>query len=152
MAGGRSESVTTRRRLWASKSPGKVVAHYADGALLKGYTSDFDPGQSSFHVVFAEDPDSQAVEVRVDALKALFFVRSFEGDPEYSESKDLYVTRPPGTRKIRVEFADGEELTGYVTRYNPGGPGFVFFPLDPRSNNTKVFAASAAVTNVTRLL
>jgi hypothetical protein len=144
--------VTTRRRLWASKSPGKVVVHYADGTVVKGYTSDFDPGQPTFHIVFAEGPGSPGAEVRVDALKALFFVRSFEGDPEYSESKDLYVTRPPGTRKIRVEFADGEELTGYVKRYNPGGPGFIFFPLDSKSNNTKIFAASGAVTNVTRLL
>ena len=53
---------------------------------------------------------------------------------------------------MRVEFVDGEVLVGYVARYDPGPAGFIFVPLDPKSNNTKVFAVSAAVTNVTRLL
>jgi hypothetical protein len=48
----------------------------------------------------------------VKALKALFFVRTFEGDPGHNESKDLYQPRPPDTRKVSVRFRDGEELWG----------------------------------------
>ena len=72
--------MTERRRVWATKSPGKIVVRYADGTLVKGYTSDFDPDQPCFHVVPGDDSSSQVVEVRVDKLKALFFVRSFEGE------------------------------------------------------------------------
>jgi hypothetical protein len=81
----------------------------------------------------------------------VFFVRSFEGDRDYDESTDLYVERPPGTRKVR-EFADGEVLVGYMKAHDPGRPGFIFCPLDRKSNNVKIFAVSAAVTNETRLL
>ena len=34
-----------RRRFWVSRSPGKVVARYVDGKVLKGY-ADFDPNQT----------------------------------------------------------------------------------------------------------
>src|SRR5947208_3439570 len=86
-----------RRRFWVSRSPGKVVARYVDGKVLKGY-ADFDPNQPSFCLVPIENPDGEGIEVQVRDLKALFFVRSFAGDPAYSESKDLYQIRPPGTR------------------------------------------------------
>ena len=140
-----------RRRLWVSRSPGKVVARYLDGRLLKGYT-DFDPDLLGFRLVPAEDPESEEAEIRVADLKAVFFVRSFAGNPEYVESKDLYQTRPPGTRKVRVEFVDGEELVGH-TRDDPAKrPGFFFSPFDPQSNNLRVFAVFDAVRRVERRL
>jgi len=140
-----------RRRFWVSRSPGKVVARYVDGKVLKGY-ADFDPNQPSFCLVPIENPDGEGIEVQVRDLKALFFVRSFAGDPAYSESKDLYQIRPPGTRKVTVEFVDGEELVGYAKQYGSQRPGFYFTPLDPRSNNLKVFAVFDAVGGVRRLL
>lgn len=136
-----------------SRSPGKLVARYADGKVLKGYSADFDPGKPSFHLVPGErDPGDEGIEVWVKDLKALFVVRSFEGDPGFDESKDLYAARPPGTRKVSVEFEDGEVLVGYTTAYEPSRAGFFFSPLDPHSNNLKVFAVFAAVSRVTRLL
>jgi len=140
-----------RRRLWVSRSPGKVVARYVDGRLYKGY-ADFDPERPEFRLVPIEDPDSDGVPVRVADLKAVFFVRSFDGDPAYAESKDLYQTRPPGTRKVRVEFGDGEELVGHTRDDPTTGPGFFFTPLDPRSNNLRVFAVSDAVRRIERRL
>jgi hypothetical protein len=128
-----------------------VVARYADGRLRKGY-ADFEPERPEFRLVPIEDPDGDGVDVRVADLKAVFFVRSFGGDPAYAESKDLYQARPPGTRKVRVEFGDGEELVGH-TRDDPAkGSGFFFTPLDPRSNNLRVFAVADAVRRIERRL
>jgi hypothetical protein len=140
-----------RRRLWVSRSPGKVVARYADGRVLKGY-ADFDPDQPTFRLMPAETPAGEGIEVPLAALKAVFIVRSFAGEPGYSESKDLYQARPRGARKICVEFADGEELVGHTRDDLSKRVGFFFTPLDPRSNNLKVFAVVDAVSRVRRLL
>ena len=148
---GAGDLTPPRRRFWVSHSPGKVVARYVDGAILKGY-ADFDPDQPAFRLMPVDHPDGEGMEIRVKALKAVFFVRSFAGNPGYSESKDLYQARPSGTRKVCVEFVDGEELVGHTRGDTSKRAGFFFTPLDPRSNNLKIFAVSAAVSRVRRLL
>lgn len=140
-----------RRRLWVSRSPGRVVVRYADGRALKGY-ADLDPEQPTFRVAPLSDPDSDGVEVAMKDLKAVFFVRSFDGDPSHDESKDLYQPRPPDTRKVSVRFRDGEELVGHTRQLDRHRAGLFFVPLDPRSNNLRVFAPFAALTGVRRLL
>jgi hypothetical protein len=141
-----------RRVLWVSRSPGKLVARYVDGRILKGYAGDFDPDQPRFRLALAQSASDEAAEIQLSDLKAVFFVRSFEGDPAYAESRDLYQARPPGTRKIRVEFADGEVVVGYTTTRDSRRFGLFFSPLDPKSNNLRVFAVTVAVARVERLL
>ena len=86
--------------------------------------------------------------MRIKDLKAVFFVRDFGGDPSYHERKQFAEgERTPG-RRVQVAFKDGEVLVGTTLGYNPGRPGFFFIPVDPKSNNLKVFAVAAAVTNV----
>jgi hypothetical protein len=128
-----------------------VVVRYLDGRVLKGY-ADFDPEQLSFHFVPHDEPGAEGLEIAVPDLKALFFVRSFEGDSEHVESKDLYQSRPPGTRKVSVRFQDGEELVGYTRQLDRHRTGLFFSPLDPSSNNLRVFAVFDAVAGVRRLL
>jgi hypothetical protein len=128
-----------------------VVARFLDGTVLKGY-ADFHPDQPAFRLVPVETPDGEPVAVSMAGLKAVFIVRSFAGNPEYQESKDPYQRRPPGTRKVSVEFADGEELVGHTKDDPSRRPGFFFTPLDPQSNNLRVFAVAGAVTRVRRLL
>jgi len=142
---------TPRRRLWASRSPGKIVVRYADGRVLKGY-ADFDPEAPAFLLSRLDEPDGEAVEIPVAGLKAIFFVRSFDGDPSHAESKDLYQERPAGTRKVSVQFRDGEELVGHTRQLDRHRTGLFFTPLDPRSNNLRVFAVFSALWGVQRLL
>jgi hypothetical protein len=141
-----------RRLLWASRSPGKVVARYAGGDVLKGYACDFDPDRPRFHLAAADGSLRESVEVSLEDLKALFFVRSFEGNAQYSESRDLYQARPPGTRKVRLEFHDGELLVGYTTARDTRRFGLFVSPLDPLSNNRRVFAVTSFVARIERLL
>lgn len=149
--GAQGERPAPRRRLWVSRSPGRVVVRYADGRVLKGY-ADFDPDQPSLRLVPLSDPNAEGVEVPVTDLKAVFFVRSFDGDPAHDESKDLYQPRPPATRKVSVRFQDGEELVGHTRQLDRYRAGLFFTPLDPRSNNLRVFAPFAALAGMQRLL
>jgi hypothetical protein len=128
-----------------------VVVRYADGRVLKGY-ADFDPEQASLRLAPLDEPDSEGVEVPVKELKAVFFVRSFDGDPAHEESKDLYQPRPADTRKVTVRFRDGEELVGHTRQLDRHRAGLFFSPLDPRSNNLRVFAVFDALWGVERRL
>ena len=79
-------------------------------------------------------------------------MRSFDGNPRHDESKDLYQPRPAGTRKVSVRFRDGEELVGHTRQLDRHRAGLFFTPLDPQSNNLRVFAVFAALWGVQRLL
>ena len=149
--GDRGGPASPRRRLWVSRSPGRVVVRYADGRVLKGY-ADFDPEQSCLRLVPLGEPEADGLEIPLAELKAVFFVRSFDGDPVHDESKDLYQPRPPDTRKVSVRFRDGEELVGHTRQLDRYRAGLFFTPLDPRSNNLRVFAVFDALWGVRRLL
>jgi hypothetical protein len=123
----------------------KVVVRYADARVLKGFTEDFHPEKPRFHLRLAGDPAAtRPVDVR--DLKAVFFVRDFAGDPRYHERKRFDDSALPIGRKVEVTFQDGEILVGSTTAgYAPDRPGFFFTPVDPRSNNVRVFAITGAV-------
>lgn len=126
----------------------KVVAHFQDGRVLKGFTSDFLPAKERFHLTPQDAaPGSRPVEVRLADLKALFFVKDFAGDPQHKDEADA--SQPvAGGRKIRVTFKDGEVLLGSTQGYQPGRPGFFVIPLDLKSNNERVYVVSAATQEV----
>lgn len=128
--------------------PAKVVARFADGRVLKGYTRDFWPDGSRFHLDPAGARAPRPVEVALDELKAVFFVRDFAGDPGYRERKAFEPGRRYPGRKLAVVFADGEVLLGYTMSYEPGRRGFFLFPADPGGNNLRVFAVTRAVRQV----
>ena len=130
---------------------GKIVVHYADGKILKGFGQDFYPNKPSFHLLpeiagfsFADE----AVEVQMKDLKAVFFVRDFAGNSLYNERKHFLEGEHPSGRKVRVTFRDGEMLVGSTVGYDRQRQGFFLIPADPQSNNRSVFAISAAVTGV----
>jgi len=84
-------------------------------------------------------------EIRVSDLKAIFFVKSFAGNPNYKERKRFVEGDVAQGRKAEVVFLDGEILQGSVLGYNPKDSGFFLFPSDPKSNNRKVFVLQSAV-------
>lgn len=125
----------------------KVVARMQDGTLLKGVTSDFSPMKDAFHIAEVVDGLSQApIPVWTKDLKAVFFVKSLEGNPAYRESKDF--SRPPVGRAVRVLFNDGEVMVGTTNGYKPNRPGFFLVPADPDSNNERCYVVMSAVREV----
>lgn len=121
-----------------------VVVNLGDGVLLKGTTNNFFPNKEKFHLTVKDTNEVQ--EVPLINLKAVFFVKDFEGDPNYRERTDA--ERSGLGKRIEVEFKDGETLVGYSQGYTPNRPGFFVFPADPESNNDRVFVLTAATKSV----
>jgi hypothetical protein len=121
----------------------KIVARYLDGKMVKGFTQDFHPNKTSFHMFPHESSSTQeSVEVFLKDLKAVFFVRDFAGKPDYDERKNFAVGEKPSGRVVEVRFTDGEVLVGATLGYDPNRPGFFIFPADPQSNNARVFVVT----------
>lgn len=122
----------------------RVVVHYLDGRLVKGVTRDFLPTKATFTVT---DKDSgTSIESEIGQLKAVFFVKTYRGNPLAERRQDK--ERPGLGKKIKVEFKDSETLIGYTSGYSPGRAGFFVFPIDPEDNNDKVFVVTGATTDV----
>lgn len=124
----------------------KVVVHYADGRVVKGFTNNFSPNRPVFHLHPAvADPADKGTEVRVGDIKAVFFVKDFQGDPAYNEKKTFVEGQSPAGRKVEVTFKDGEVLVGATLGYDASRPGFFIVTPDPKSNNLRVFVVTASM-------
>lgn len=132
----------------------KVVIRYVDGRIVKGYLLKFSPSERE---VIIEDLSSERVQINMSELKAIFFVRTFEGDRSHVETKSFLGSIPRGKR-VFVRFKDGEAMTGYAEGEIPWlkgfflesskGAGFFLIPVDSQSNNIKVFVVADAVRDV----
>lgn len=130
----------------------KVVVRFSNGHLVKGSTNDFFPTKSVFHVaVLHSPPHSKPILIEHKDLKAIFFVKDFDGNPSYRQRQEFEPDRPVLGRKIQVVFKDGEILVGTTQGYQPGRPGFFLIPADQDSNTLRCYVISAAAKAVTLL-
>ncbi|MBN2283635.1 MAG: hypothetical protein JXO48_07070 [Deltaproteobacteria bacterium] len=122
----------------------KIVARYKDGSILKGQTVDFFPNKSTFHV---EPLDGTAVkEMQIEDLKAVFFVKDFEGNREHKKSYTDTVVG--GGRKIKITFFDGEEIIGFTLGYSSERQGFIVTPADLKGNNERIYIVKSATKTI----
>ena len=130
--------------------PAKVVARYMDGRILKGHTQNFDPKGHVFALKELDSPpDQEPTLVKVEELKALFFVTDFIGDHQYNERKE-FIEAATG-RRLAVKFTDGEVLIGTSLTYDTARTGFFLFPADRSSNNIKIYVNMKAVLEVRKV-
>ena len=127
------------------KADVKVVVRYADGRVLKGTTLNFDPNRQTF-ALKPVDGAGEATVVQMAELKAVFFVRTFDGNPTYTERSEF--VRPQAGRRMAVRFSDGESLVGVSLTYSAARDGFFLFPADPVSNNERVYVLQKSVSAV----
>lgn len=123
--------------------PNKVVLRYKDGHILKGNTSDFFPNKDRFHL---NHLDGKVEEVDVESLKAIFFVKDFEGNKNHQKSYEDTVHG--AGRKIQVDFIDGESIIGYALGYSPDRQGFFMTPGDLSGNNERIFIVTSAAKHI----
>jgi len=132
----------------------KVVLNFTDGRIIKGYIGDLSPQDEFIEI---EDKASNKQKFKITELKAIFFVKTFEGNKDYSEKKSFAVTRQIG-QKVLVRFKDSETLLGHLEGGVPWEKGFhleskrggfYLIPVDDKSNNIKVFVVSTSVLDVT---
>jgi hypothetical protein len=121
----------------------RVVVKFKDNKVLKGTTSDFFPNKNQFHLNIL---DGDVLNVQVEDLKAIFFVKDFTGN---KDRKKAYVDEIAGTgRKMRVDFSDGESIVGFTLGYSPDRQGFYFTPADAGGNNIRIFVVKSATENI----
>jgi hypothetical protein len=137
----------------------KVVAHLRGGKLVKGYTEavpipDLEallqqesPRVSSPIKIRLAD-SKRTISIPMKSLKALFFVKSFEGRKEYKEIK-FFETHPPIEGLwVRMQFYDRETTEGVVRNSLDllMSPGFFVKPPDPESNNEILYVVKSSLT------
>lgn len=121
----------------------KGVVAFLDGRRLKGYAFNFSALRETFRLFPTETSHhEEGTDILMSDLKAVFFVKTFEGHPEYHESDTMNQLKHG--RKIEVVFPDGEKIVGSTEGYNAQKLGFYVFPADPNSNNIRVFAINKA--------
>jgi hypothetical protein len=136
----------------------KVVAHFKDGSIVKGHTEDFDPDKDAFTLqpyVGGQKP----VPVTLEDLKAVFHVKTFEGNPDHGPSPESVgeVADPrfrgvmERGRKALLEFKDGERMWGFAAGVERPTSGFFFFPTDPESNNLRIYVVRSALKDMVLL-
>jgi hypothetical protein len=135
----------------------KVVAHMKAGGLIKGYLRPEDPafdpmvagviggGLPSKIALYRPEGDSQLLDL--DKVKAVYFVKTFEGRTDYTELK--FFERNPQVEGlwIRIRFRDHECTEGVVHNSLPfvTDPGFFLRPPDPQSNNRVVYVVKSSL-------
>jgi len=122
------------------------------------YVRDF--SVNSNVVVLEEVESRQELRIPIIEVKAIFFVRTFEGDSKYKEKK-TYGLRNNVGRKVYIKFNDGESMTGFIEGKvpwergffisNPDSKvkGFYLIPTDSGSNNIKVFVVGSSIKDMT---
>ena len=122
----------------------KVVVRYKSGAVSKGTTSDFAPNRTSFTLLPAAPPGAEPLTVRIEDLKAVFFVHTFAGNKDYREQK-LRIPEAAIGRRYLLTFTDGETMRGTALGVNLSRYGFLLFPSDTGGNNKRIFVVHTAV-------
>ncbi len=89
------------------------------------------------------------LRIPVEALKALFFVKSFEGRSDYREVKFFDKNPPIKGLWVRVQFFDHESLEGIVQNSIDFliKPGFFLKPPDPASNNAILYVVKSSLAD-----
>jgi len=135
----------------------KAVLRFNDGKILKGYITEFAP--DSEEVALKEAGTDAVLSVGIHQLKAIFFVKSFDGDSRYREKKSFSSTIPKGNR-IFIKFKDKEDMVGFLEGRLPWkkgfflssqentNKGFFLLPADEDSNNIKAFVITTSVMDV----
>jgi hypothetical protein len=130
----------------------KVILRKLNGEVLKGYiegTPDLLTADQLTIVSLTE----QEIQISKRDVKALFFVRKFSGDKEYSEVKFFESQPKIDGLWVRLHFLDSESIEGIVANTIKFlvEDGFYLKPPDPNSNNRLMFVVKSALVDFTVL-
>lgn len=130
----------------------KVIVKYLDGRMVKGNTFDFAPTRDTFHIDVIQTNEDEGKlgmrEVNISELKAIFFVKDFAGKPDYEERNEFLPGDEKRGKKLRITFADGERMNAISVGFGRERKGFFVTPVDPQSNNIRIFVISSTTKEV----
>ena len=135
----------------------KVILRFINGKMLKGFIKDL---KLTEETLFIEDESNHQLKVRLKELKAIFFVKRFEGNPGYQERKNFAGSRQ-NAKRVFLKFKDGESMIGYIEDQLPWkmgfflesirDKGFYVVPVDEKSNNIRILVVTSAVKDATSI-
>ncbi|GMW01818.1 MAG: hypothetical protein AMXMBFR84_29550 [Candidatus Hydrogenedentota bacterium] len=127
----------------------RLVVRHKDGRIDYGVCFALNPKESTFHL---DRTDKNGVsvgktdQVRFSELKAVFYVKSFDG--KYDKHERFREWTPEG-KELVVEFQDGEVIRGYsLHASNLDEPRFFLIPEDQEGNNISILVERSAVKEV----
>lgn len=115
----------------------KLILRMKDGSMLK-CTSRI-PFSAAFENVTVINEKGEVLKIPVSDIKAIFFVKDFNGNPNYKAGAEFGDASPKAGKTVSVKFHDGEIIKGKVINLAEGQNGFFLYPADPLDNNEKVF-------------
>ncbi|HEY2934586.1 MAG TPA: hypothetical protein VGK99_22850 [Acidobacteriota bacterium] len=128
---------------------GKVIVRTCQGTVVSGFSRE-DKIKDCVKVITR---DGKEEIFTPEDLKAIFFVKDFQGDPKYEEVD--FLTKQPISEKlwVRVVFFDGETLEGAVK--NDGellnSLGLYLRLSDHDANNELAYIPKSAIKALTIL-
>ncbi len=138
----------------------KVVVNLRDGTVVKGYLETTVPTDLAsllqdplrrfpLHLKLQGTNGSGAHQIDVSKAKAIFFVKSFEGDKKKHPVR--FYANGPAVHGIWVEvrFHDGEVVEGVIhnSLHHLIEDGFLMSPSDPESNNEVIYVLKSSIQN-----
>ncbi len=132
-----------------------VVVHTKAGKLVKGYlrwvaASCDSPSLPALPDVLhiSHDNEGEISSIDLDDAKAVFFVRTQEGNVEYSEVK-FFTDHPATELWVQVQLADQESVEGRVENCSRllFEPGFWLRPTDCVANNIMVYVPKSSIVD-----
>jgi len=123
---------------------GKVVLHTRKHQIYRGFSKKEFIGDS----VRILDENGKESSYPLTDLKAVFFVREFNGDPAYDEVLFLRKEQPRPWLWVHVEFEDGEVIEGRIKNDEEiinGSKGFFVWISDEFANSESVFVVKESI-------
>lgn len=127
----------------------KVVVHMKGGRIHKGVTHDFGPDREAFHLLPAEGGGVPR-RIAVEEMKALFYVKDYIGNRDFVARKHFEEVQRSG-HKVILTFRDGEVIYGTVGNDIDDQAGFVFYPVDEKDNNIRIYVVRSSLEEVRRV-
>ncbi|UCD57622.1 MAG: hypothetical protein JSV16_00495 [Candidatus Hydrogenedentota bacterium] len=125
----------------------KLVVRFRNDKILKGTTYKLDPQSLGFYLVPVQPVgDEERVYVYFSDLKAIYFVRDFEGKFDPKEAVEW--TSEEG-QQVKVVFEDGEILEGRtIHHFDPACQRFFVVPNEGKGNNISVLVERSALKGI----
>lgn len=127
----------------------RLVVRFKDGRSMNGMCFALNLKDEGFHLDRVDENGvaiGQTVQIRFEDIKAVFYVKSFDG--KFDKSIRYRDWTPEGSELI-VQFADGETVQGYSLHSFTGNERrFHLIPKDPNSNNISIVVERTALSGV----